>query len=263
MFFLLAHVAVAAELTIFTQTPAAVSVDGQLIEYDDASLLLVARNLKSGKHTVKIESIGRKPITQMDVQLKPTERLDLYYSERTLTLVGSGLSGEAAVTTLPAKVKGLSTAGALGGGNFGTGAEGSILIGAGAGPGGVAVVIVDATGEGRDRRSRPPEPPAPPRPPVPPKAEAVQVVFLLKDGFDMSNVYVDGSRVAELRTNDKEKTVTLMSGMHTVEIKDFTEFDTWFKGTLHVSPGEPMRIGYSEDDGVELYNRPASAWVPK
>lgn len=261
MFFFIAHLAAAAELTIFTQTPAAVSVDGQLIEYDDASLLVVARNLKSGKHTVKIESIGRKPITQMDVQLKQTERVDLYYSERTLTRVGSGLSGEPAVTTLPARVKGLTVSGALAGGNFGDDGGGSIFVGAG--PAGVSVVIVDATGEGRDRKSRPPEPPAPPRSPEPPKPEPVSVVFLLKDGFDMSNVYVDGARVAEFRTNDKEKTVTLMTGIHTVEIKDFTEFDTWFRGTLHVSPGEPMRIGYSEDDGVELYNRPATAWVPK
>ncbi|MSQ00438.1 MAG: hypothetical protein EXR71_00930 [Myxococcales bacterium] len=254
MFLFLAHLAVAAELTIFTQTPAAVSVDGQLIEYEDASLLLVARNLKGGKHTVTIESIGRKPITQLDVQLRQTERLDLYYSGRTLTRVGSGLSGEAA------RVKGLSVAGALAGGNFGGDIDGWILVGAGTGPGEVAVVIVDATGNGRDRRS---QPPVPPRPPEPPKPEPVPVVFLLTDGFDMSNVYVDGSRVAEFRTNDREKPVTLMSGMHTVEIKSFTEFDTWFKGTLHVSPGEPMRIGYTEDDGVELYNRPGSAWVPK
>lgn len=287
MLLLLAHLSAAAELTIFTQTPAAVSVDGQLMEYDEASLLLVARNLKGGKHTVKIESIGRKPITQLDVTLAQTERVDLYYSQRTLSKVATGLVGEPAVTLLPAQVPSLDDGsradikvdGRGGRGSSTTttttattgvvvsegGATTSVQMGAGTG--GVSVVIVDGTSndKGKDRHHDRRDPPPPPPVVVvePPKPEPVQVVFSLKDSFDMSNVYVDGQRVVEFRTGDKSKTVTLMSGIHTVEIKSFTEFDTWFKGTLLVTPGEPMKVGFAEDEAFEVYNRPAGAWTPK
>lgn len=282
MLLLLAHLSAAAELTIFTQTPAAVSVDGQLMEYDEASLLLIARNLKGGKHTVKIESIGRKSITQMDVTLAQTERVDLYYSQRTLTKVATGLVGEPAVTLLPAQVPSLDEGGRGGGRGSANAAGGTtdvVVAGGGsttsvqmgAGTAGVSVVIVDGTSSDKskdkdhhhDRDRREPPPPPPVVVVEPPKPEPVQVVFSLKDSFDMSNVYVDGQRLIEFRTGDKSKTITLMSGMHTVEIKSFTEFDTWFKGTLLVTPGEAMKIGYAEDEALEVYNRPTGAWTPK
>jgi hypothetical protein len=97
-------------------------------------------------------------------------------------------------------------------------------------------------------------------PPPPPSTDPVQVTFVLKDAFDLSNVYVDGRKVAEFRTNDKERSVTLVPGVHTVEIKSFTEFDTWAKGTLTVTPGEAIRVGFDEKT-VEVYNR-KGAWTP-
>lgn len=247
MLILLAPLVAAAELTVFTQTPAAVTVDGKLVEYDDASLLLVVRNLKGGKHTVKVTNLGGKAITQMDVVLQQTERTDLVYAERTLTQVGGGLVGEPAVTARYAAVPA-----------FG-GQAGSVRVAVSDGLGGTVTMSAGV-----------PAPPvvivtsAPPsRPAEPPKPEPVQVIFSLKDSFDMSNVYVDGKRVAEFRTGDKEKAVALMTGTHTVEIKEFTEFDTWFKGTLTVTPGEPIRFGYGEDEGVEVYNRSGSVWAPR
>lgn len=98
-------------------------------------------------------------------------------------------------------------------------------------------------------------------PSTPASTAPVSVVFVLKDGFDLSNVYVDGKKIAEFRTNDKEKSTTLSPGVHTVEIKSFTEFDTWARGTLTVTPGEPIRVGFDEES-VEVYNR-ANAWTPK
>ncbi len=253
MFLLLAHLAAAAEITVYTQTPEAVSIDGVLLEYDEASLLLVARNLKAGKHTVKIESIGRKPITQMDVTLQQSERVDLVYGQRTLGKVGDGLVGEPAVTAGYAAVP-----------SYGAGGSRAVADGMGGGvtmtvglPGmpGPAIVVV--------QQPAAPVAPAVVPPPPPPGPTPVDVVFSLKDSFDMSNVYVDGKRVAEFRTGDQEKTVTLMSGPHTVEVKDFTEFHTWFKGTLNVTPGDALRFGYGEDGGAEVYNRPVGAWVQK
>ncbi len=101
--------------------------------------------------------------------------------------------------------------------------------------------------------------------PAPTQAPAstapVTVTFVLKDSFDLSNVYVDGKLVAEFRTNDKEKSTTLAPGVHTVEIKNFTEFETWARGTLVVTPGEPMRVGFDQQS-VDVYNR-TGAWSPK
>lgn len=255
MFLLLTHLAAAAEITVYTQTPAAVSVDGQLVEYDEGSLLLVVRNVKAGKHTVKVESLARSPITQMDVTVQQSERVDLVYGQRTIGKVGAGLVGESAVTARYAQIPAFGS-GASASFSVSDGMGGGVTMTAGV-PGGPAYVVVQA----------PLPPVAPPvvapAPPAPPKPEPVEVVFSLKDSFDMSNVYVDGRRVAEFRTGDQEKSVTLMSGTHTVEVKDFTEFHTWFKGTLNVTPGEPIRFGYGEDTGVEVYNRPGGVWTQK
>lgn len=108
--------------------------------------------------------------------------------------------------------------------------------------------------------AEPAKPPAPEPPKPPVSTEPVTVTFVLKDSFDLSNVYVDGKRVAEFRTNDKEKSVTLSPGVHTIEIREFTEFETWAKGTLLVTPGDPIRVGFDEES-VEVYNR-QGAWTP-
>lgn len=108
--------------------------------------------------------------------------------------------------------------------------------------------------------AEPAKPPAPEPPKPPVSTEPVTVTFVLKDSFDLSNVYVDGKRVAEFRTNDKEKSVTLSPGVHTVEFREFTEFETWAKGTLLVTPGDPIRVGFDEES-VEVYNR-QGAWTP-
>ncbi len=283
MFFLLAQLAVAAEITVYTQTPAIVSVDGAVLDYDEGSLLLVARNLKAGRHSVKVGTVAGKSVTQIDVMIQQTDRVDLVYAQRTITQVGGGLVGDPALTARDAAVPafgsavggaqaGATSSASAGGASASMGGMGMGYAGVNAGPNGAAVVMSDGMGGKVTMSAGMPQPtvvvvtsPAPPPPPPvkaePPKPEPVQVVFSLKDTFDMSNVYVDGKRVAEFRTGDHEKTVTLMSGTHTVEIKEFTEFDTWFKGKLTVTPGEPLRFGYGEDEGVEVYNRPATVWV--
>lgn len=90
----------------------------------------------------------------------------------------------------------------------------------------------------------------------------VAVEFILKNAMDMCNIYVDGDEVARFRTNDRRRQITLSAGLHTVEIKDFTEFETWHRGVLTVTPGEAMKIGFGEEEELEVYNR-AEAWVPR
>ena len=250
----------AAEITVFTQTPAYVTVDGVFVDYSESSLLLVARNLAAGKHEVKVESLQRKAITQLDVTLRQDERVDLSYGQRTLQKVGDGLVGEAAVTTNSATVKSVVVPG--------------ISVSTQSNPSAAVIAIGTTTNvipgwNGQTILVGPsvelniaPGAPVPPKPPEPPRPVAVQVVFSLKDNFDLSNVYVDGTRMVDMRTGDREKAVTLMTGTHTVEVKEFTEFETWFKGSLVVTAGEPMRVGYGHDEGLEVYNRDG-AWNPR
>jgi len=96
---------------------------------------------------------------------------------------------------------------------------------------------------------------APPALPTP-----VEVVFLRQDHMDMGDVFVDGEKVAKFRTGgDDRESVSLMTGTHTVIIKDFTGFDTWSTGTLTVTAGDAIKVGFGEDEGVEVYNR-TGAW---
>lgn len=250
--FLALVVAYAAEITVYTQTPAYVTVDGVFLDYPEGSLLLSAGNLMAGKHLVKVETLQRKPITQMDVTIRQDERVDLAYGQRTLQKVGSGLVGQAAVTSInPAATE--SVASVPPGQKVPVIAIATTTIIPGWN-GNALIISPDI------QISSMPTAPVPPRPPEPPRPAAVQVIFSLKDNFDLSNVYVDGVRVAEMRTGDRERAVMLMSGIHTVEIKDFTEFETWFRGTLSVTAGEPMRVGYGADEGIEVYNRDG-AWA--
>lgn len=102
--------------------------------------------------------------------------------------------------------------------------------------------------------------PAPAPAPAPVEASGPAVLeWVLKDPMDMCNIYVDGTRVAEFRTGDRKRTVQVAPGTHTIEIRDFTEFETWHRGTLVVGPGQTLSIGFAEEGSVEVYNQPG-AW---
>lgn len=92
-----------------------------------------------------------------------------------------------------------------------------------------------------------------------PVGATVTVEWLLKDPMDMCNVYVDGTRVAEFRTGDRKRVISLAPGLHTVEIRDFTEFETWHRGILTVAGSDTIRVGFGEEEPVEVYNR-TGAW---
>jgi len=71
---------------------------------------------------------------------------------------------------------------------------------------------------------------------------------------EWANVYIDGAKVWELRAMDTEKTITLTTGEHTLEVKDFMENSTWCKGRLLVDGHTDLIIGISEGRPVEVYN---------
>ena len=71
---------------------------------------------------------------------------------------------------------------------------------------------------------------------------------------EWANVYIDGAKVWEVRAMDKEKTVTVSTGEHVLEVKDFMENTTWCKGRLIVDGYTDLIIGITEGKPVEVYN---------
>lgn len=112
-------------------------------------------------------------------------------------------------------------------------------------------------------RVPPPDPHrTPPAPPPPGATGPVKVTFVRRDMMDMCNIYVDGRKIAEFRAGmESEASVDLGLGVHTIEIKDFTEFDLWTRGRLTVTAGDEIRLGFDDEDGIEVYNR-TNAWAP-
>ena len=71
---------------------------------------------------------------------------------------------------------------------------------------------------------------------------------------EWANVYLDGRKVWEIRAMDREKTITVATGEHTLEIRDFMENETWCKGRLFVDGRTDLIVGITEDQPVEVYN---------
>ena len=82
--------------------------------------------------------------------------------------------------------------------------------------------------------------------------------IVLTDSMDMSNVYVDGRMVHEFRMSNDTTSLSLSPGLHTLEIKDFTEFDVWHRGQIRIDPGTTARVGFSQER-FEVYGD-RSAW---
>ena len=71
---------------------------------------------------------------------------------------------------------------------------------------------------------------------------------------EWANVYIDGAKVWEIRAMDEEKTVTVTTGEHVLEVKDFMENNTWCKGRLIVDGYTDLIIGITKEKPVEVYN---------
>ena len=71
---------------------------------------------------------------------------------------------------------------------------------------------------------------------------------------EWADVYIDGAKVWEIRAMDEEKTVTVSTGEHVLEVKEFMEDKTWCKGRLIVDGATDLIIGITKDKPVEVYN---------
>jgi hypothetical protein len=86
------------------------------------------------------------------------------------------------------------------------------------------------------------------------RVPATRTVTFRSTDEEWANVYIDGARVWEIRAMDTEKSITLSTGEHTLEVKDFMENETWCKGRLLVDGHTDLIIGITEGRPVEVYN---------
>jgi hypothetical protein len=93
------------------------------------------------------------------------------------------------------------------------------------------------------------------REPAPVRRDPVsrKVTFRSTDG-EWGSLYVDGKKVWEIRSGAQEKSISLLSGDHTIEIKDFMEHESWCKGTLVVAPDQDLTVGLTKEQAPEVYN---------
>lgn len=90
---------------------------------------------------------------------------------------------------------------------------------------------------------------APPRRPAPTN---VALVLRSTDG-EWADVVVDGKVVAEFR-NDDEIQVTISSGTHTLEVREYMEDSAYTRARIHTRGKDAIIIGLAEGRPIECYN---------
>ena len=263
-----------SELTITVDKPIAVLIDGQMLEFEENSMAVKLIDVGPGRHQVEFRNFFGKLVGsgQIDFPLDGDAiararwtggKFQVYEivplaPEREVheqvvvgAVVGVPMMGGAVVTTTgttnTATVGvGVGTVGVgigvgtvgLGGAVVTTGTTmttTSTTVTTGMVGGTTGVVVVQ---EAPRARSQP---------------VIRKVTFRSTDG-EWGSVYVDGKRVWEIRAGAQEKSITLMSGEHTVEIKDFMENECWCKGTLVVSYDRDLTIGLTKEQPPEVFN---------
>lgn len=230
MLLLWSALASAARLAVIVHNPVVIWVDGKIVESPETGITLVVDNLAAGRHLVEARTALGKPLAATSVVLNRDGLAQLEYADK--------LFQDAATPSYGTSVAS-------------DGVSITVVTGA---PGGMGTVVIPAQPA---YPTTPPTPTAPPVPAAPVRTAPVEVQFLSTDG-EWANVYVDGEKVLEFRNNNKG-TVTLTPGLHTVEIRDFMENQTWAKGQVKVGAVAPLKIGFSKQGTVEVYNDPG-AW---
>jgi len=250
----------ANQLLVTVDKPVVVIVDGQPLDYVDGTMRVELSNVTPGRHKVEIRSMlgkllgegelvfpeaGRDAIVRAEWKNGAFAVYDTAYvnapppavivieqppraSTTTSVYVGGGLLGPQATVTTSSSSN--ST---------------TVTTSTGYGLGG-AVVVVEEHEHGAGRG---------PAVAVP---ATRNLTLRSKDG-EWGSVYLDGKKVWEIRAGAQEKTITVGTGEHTLEVRDFMENATWCKGLLVVDGRTDLVVGIAEEQEVEVYNDRA-AW---
>jgi hypothetical protein len=263
------------QLVVTVDKPVAVLVDGQVLDYVEGSTRCELHEVTPGKHLVEIRNLVGKLLAAGEVvfpgdseaivrakysggafSVYDTTFLAPEPGPGTTTVVVAGGAGgplaTASVSTTTSSSSTTTTVSSdgvmvgVGLGGLGLGGTGSVSVtttettttttGGGGGYGGGSVIVTEQVPASR------------------------RVTFRSTDG-EWGSVYVDGKKVWEIRAGAQEKAITLSTGEHTVEIKDFMENETWCKGRLVVDGRTDLVVGLAEGQQPEVYND-SRAWRP-
>lgn len=223
MLLLLCALASASQITLQSDAPVGVWLDGVAVPYVPGTLTAVAADVPAGTHMLVLGDASGRVVYGAEIALPENADARVRWSRGRFALIET-----VALPVPPALVVDVTS---------------RVRAGRVPMPSPLPPVVVGA-------------PPAGDPTPV---AQAPSVVEFSSIDGEWANVRVDGELVAEFRNGDAKKAVTLDPGPHTVEVRSFMDDDVWAKGTLIVSGGGTIKVGIAEGRAPEVYNRPG-AW---
>lgn len=264
-----------SQFVVTVDKPIVVIVDGKMLEAQEGSYALTMTDPGPGRHRVEFRNFVGKLVGQGEFDFPLSgdaivrarwagERFSVYEIvplEPEVVVVaqpqpvgGVVVAGPGGAVVVGGTVGGAVVTGGVVGGTVAVGGVttttttvhtggvvgGAIVTGGVVLPTGVVVV-----------EQRPPQTVVVEQRPAP--AQSRSVTFRSTDG-EWASVYVDGKKIWEVRVGTTERAITLPTGDHTIEVKDFMENTTWCKGRLFVSGYTDLVIGISEGGPFEVYN---------
>lgn len=263
-----------SKLVITTDRPTVVIVDGEYLEYIDGTTNVEKRGITAGRHVVEFKNLVGKPLGEIELNVpsggpvevrarwvdKEFELVDTIFVEApepavvvvesypaghdsvsvSIDGMGVGVSATAGTTTTTTTSSETVSGGLYGHGVEVTTTETTETVTVGGHGGGVVVVHDD------HQEARP---------------ASRNVTFRVTDD-SWANVYIDGKLVYEPRAMADEKTISLSTGEHHIEVKDFMDNDVWCRGTLVVDGWTDLIIGLAEESQIQVFND-SDAFIPR
>ncbi len=268
-----------SKLVITTDRPTVVIIDGEYLEYVDGTTNVEKRGLTPGKHVVEFKNMVGKVLGEIELNVpgggpvevrgrwanKEFELVDTVFLEveepKVVVVESYPEEHESVSVSVGVGGVGVTVTESVGTTTTTTTTTESVHGGVGVYGGGVEVTTTETTetvtvgGHGHGGVVVVHEEPVE-RPPA-----SRNVTFRVTDE-SWANVYIDGKLVYEPRAFAEEKTISLSTGEHHIEVKDFMDNDVWCRGTLVVDGWTDLIIGLAEESQIQVFND-SDAFIPR
>lgn len=242
-----------SRIVITTDRPVVVVLDGAYLEYTEGTTNVEKWNIAPGRHLLEIKNMVGKTLYETDLQVPSGGPVELRarWKDKAFEIIDTVFveapapAPEVIVMEREAPVHDRVSV------SVGVPGHGGVIVSGSAssssthesvsvhGHHGGVVVVTEETRHEPDVRVAIPA--------------SRTVTFRVTDG-SWSNVYIDGKKVYEPRAMADEETVTVATGEHTIEVKDFMDNEVWCRGTLYVDGHTDLIIGIAEEKPIEVFN---------
>ncbi|MBW1879830.1 MAG: hypothetical protein JRJ84_15820 [Deltaproteobacteria bacterium] len=223
-------------LTIRSENPVVIAVDGMLVPFSEDALIATAYGL-GGQHQVSLHNNWGREIQSHVIEVPNDYEVRCTWARRTLDCYE-------AVPLDPPLGMGVIVA---------PGSPGAGAVTVGVGTYGTDVTVTESstttTTVGEPAFAEPEPVVFEPPPPLP---DRVELIVRSTDG-QWADVVVDGKVVMEFR-NEDEKKVWITPGIHTVEIREFMQDQGYATGRLDTGYAARVTLGITEDTPVVCYD---------